>query len=660
MTELSELEGARKARFPQAVKPQLATLAEGAPEGEGWIHEIKFDGYRFVALINEGEVRLITRNGHDWTQKFRGIAKALEELPVKNAVVDGEVVALNGDGQSDFQLLQNTLKGPKDAEVVYYLFDVMHLDGFNLTQCELLDRKAVVQELLRGMDAAGAIRLSEHFTQPGKAVWTKACQLGIEGIISKRADSRYVQKRSADWLKVKCISREEMVIGGFTKPAGGRTGLGALLMGQYDPETGKLMYAGKVGTGFTDASLKELTGKLKQIARKDAAFENPPVGGWVKGVTWVKPDLVAEIAYAQVTRDGLLRHAVFHGLREDKRAKDVVVAGDRSEEEQEAVVESKRKLAGAEKAKKAARRNAEKRSGGESAVRFTNPDRVLYPETGATKQDLADYYQAVMPRMLLHVEGRLVSLVRCPDGRGKVCFYQRHLSGHGEAAGLAEVKMKNSKGEVERYFAVQGPDGLMSMVQNSALEVHGWQCTVKNVERPDRIVFDLDPDEGIGWKELAGAARELRAVIEGYGLATYVMTTGGKGLHVVVPLKPVAGWDDVTEFARAVAEGMVAEQPEKYTATMSKAKRKGKIFIDFFRNARSSTSIVPYSSRAREGATVATPLRWSEVGSINPKKLTIATVPGRVARQKSDPWGDFFKDAAALKKAVVARAVKRK
>lgn len=641
-TKLSEVPGARKATFPKVIKPQLATLAEYVPSGEKWVHEVKYDGYRFVAFIDRGRVTLITRNGNDWTAKFPAIVKELGELPVKSAVLDGELVALGDNGKTDFQLLQNSIKGMADAELVYYLFDLLYLDGYSVKASDLLQRKALLNEMLGRASQLSLLRYSEHFAQQGEQVWSKACELGLEGIICKDTTAPYVERRSRDWLKVKCTNRQEFVIGGFSKPAGSRSGFGALLLGIRDSKSSRLKYAGKVGTGFTSASLKELHTKMKSLARDESPFVNTPRESWVKGVTWIEPRLVAEVSYVEITKEGLLRHSVFHGLREDKTQEDVIL-------------EKPTTVKQASKPAKKARVPKTSPKGNPEELKLSNPGRVLYPENDITKADLAKYYAAVGDRMAPWALNRPLSIVRCPDGRDKQCFFQRH-SGTVKIPTLESIDVKG-KDTTETYFYISGKSGLTGLVQNSVLEIHGWQCAADDMDHPDRIIFDIDPDEGVTWARVVKTAGLLRDVLKKCGFVPFVMTTGGKGLHVVVPLKPSAGWDEVVQFSRAVAAYFEAQHPDDYTATMSKAKRKGKLFIDAFRNNESSTAILPYSTRAREGATVATPVTWEELSArLNPKKFTVKTVPSRIARQKQDPWAAYSKSRKPL---VIEKVLKK-
>jgi bifunctional non-homologous end joining protein LigD len=654
--ELANVPGARKISFPNDFNPQLATLTSRVPEGDNWLHEIKFDGYRILALIQNGKVQLVTRRGNDWTARFQSVADALESLPLKAAILDGEIVSLDSHGVSNFQQLQNLMKrGDKDS-LVYYVFDVPYLEGYDLTETPLVDRKEVLARVILSANPSndGAIRYSDHIQGAGEKVLQHACRSAMEGIVAKRSDSSYHQYRSPDWLKIKCLTQQEFVIGGYTKPEGARVGFGALLVGYYDD--GDLLYAGKVGTGFTTQSLRELLAELNKRKIGDSPFKNPPRGYKGRGVTWVKPELVAEIEFSEWTSDGRLRHPSFQGLREDKPAKEVV------REMPKAIKSGVRSQgSGVRKQKSGSRNGRAKRTSGSGSkassskrsaagsdgdatfagVRLTNPDRVLYPETGITKGDLAAYYERIANWILPYVARRPLTLVRCPEGHMSECFFQKHISGtmpptmHGIA-----IKEKNG---TEEYLAIDDVKGLISLVQMGVLEMHPWPAREDNVERPDFFVFDLDPGEGTTWKDVVQGALELRERLEGVGLKTFFRTSGGKGLHVVVPIDRRTTWDDFKQFAKSVADTMTREAPNRYIATLSKAKRRGKIFVDYLRNQRGATAIASYSTRRRCGAPVATPIAWDELtAKTRPDMYNIKNLPNRLDKLKKDPWADFF------------------
>jgi bifunctional non-homologous end joining protein LigD len=618
------------------------------PPGNGWLHELKFDGYRILAHIKNDRVRLISRNGKDWTRRFPSIAAAVAELPLQQAILDGEVVSLNDQGVSSFQRLQNALKRQDDESLVYYVFDLPHAGGFNLTATPLIERKRAVEQILlahhRHND--GVVRYSDHVEGQGDALLKQACRAAMEGIVSKRANAPYEQTRSASWLKVKCSKRQEFIITGFTKPGGSRVGFGALLLGYI--KDGELVYAGRVGTGFTDDTLRDLTKQLKSRRIAKSPFAMPLNGAQKRGVTWVKPELIGEIEFTEWTDEGLLRHPTFQGLREDKAPRQII------REEGSPVPRSALKATAsdnAESSRQLARHGSPRHH--IAGVPISNPDRVLYPEMGLTKLGLAEYYESIAKWILPHVVNRPLTLVRCPEGRSKQCFYQKHLSGTRPEA-VRGISIRE-KGGASEYVVIDDLAGLVSLVQMGVLEFHPWLARADNVEAPDRLIFDLDPGEGVRWKAVIDAARELRDRLEELGLETFLRTSGGQGLHVVAPLSRRNTWDELKSFARAVADDMVRRNPDGYIATLSKAKRSGRVFIDYLRNQRGATAIASYSTRAREGAPVAAPLAWRELSvRVKPNSYTVADMPRRMASLKADPWNGFFAVKQSITRAMQA------
>jgi bifunctional non-homologous end joining protein LigD len=603
--------GARRAAPPKSVKPQLATLVEAPPEGDEWLHEMKFDGYRIVARIEAGAVTLSSRNDKDWTSSFPPVAAALSRLPVKAAVVDGEVAMVQPDGTTRFQALQNHMTGAAaGGTLAFFAFDLLYLDGYDLTRAPLVDRKAALERLLAGA-TDGVVRYSQHVTGSGRAFFEEACRLKLEGIVCKKKAAPYEAGRGRAWVKVKCLHEQEFVIGGFTDPEGAREGLGALLLGVWSDDG--LRYVGRVGTGFSGAVLRDLERRLKRLAQKAPPFSNKVTGRAVGRVHWVKPELVAEVAFSEWTSDGKLRHPSFKALRQDKPPTEVV--------KEEALPSP--------------------------AVRLTHADRVLYPEQGLTKQGLADYYTSIAEWILPHLADRPTTLVRCPEGLAQPCFYQKHI-GFWAPDTLRRVKIREQK-KVGEYLIADDLAGLLGFVQIGILEIHTWGSKFAKLERPDRLVFDLDPDASVGWPRVVEAARRVRAVLSDLGLQSFVKTTGGKGLHVVAPIVPEAEWDVCAEFAAAVAARIVREAPDAYTDNMSKAKRKGKIFLDYLRNVRGATAVAAYSTRAKPSAPVSTPLHWDELEpSLHSDQLTVATVPARLARLREDPWTAYWKSRQRL------------
>lgn len=642
-----KIAGAKKAAQPTTFKPQLATLAREAPVGPAWIHELKFDGYRILAFIARGQVRLVSRNGLDWTHRFPTIAAAVGQLPINQAILDGEVVSLNKDGISDFQKLQSALRRGDDGSLVYYVFDLPHCDGYDLSATPLVERKTALAKLLAPPNRrnSGVVRYSDHVASDGSTVLEHACRSHAEGIICKRADACYEQARSRSWLKVKCVNRQELVIVGYTRPEGSRIGLGALLLGYY--QGSELKYAGRVGTGFADATLRELSRRLAAIKVRESPVVAALSASQRRGVSWVRPELVAEVEFTEWTDEGLLRHPSFQGLREDKSARQVV----------------REKAGPMPRAQKTAKTAAPR--GGRmpkqapsvdnvvAGVTITHPDRVLYPEAGVTKLELARYYEQVAEWILPHVTNRPLTLVRCPAGHGKPCFYQKHLTESlPEAVRGVMIQEKTDRDE---YLAIDDVQGLVALVQLGVLEFHPWPARADKVEAPDRLVLDLDPGEGISLRALAEAARDIRTRLGELGLESFLRTSGGKGLHVVAPLARRQSWEQLKSFAKAFAEDLAGREPDRFIATMTKAKRRGKIYVDYLRNQRGATAIASYSTRARAGAPVATPLAWDELTArTKPDGFTVANLPQRLATLKADPWKGFFNLRQSITRAMFA------
>ncbi|MEI9938768.1 MAG: DNA ligase D [Pseudomonadota bacterium] len=616
--------------LPERIEPELATLVSATPEGDDFIHEVKFDGYRVIARVDAGQVNLLTRGGEDWTARMPGLEAALGKLKIKSAIFDGEFVALDEHGLSDFQLLQNSFSGKSAAPLAYYVFDLLYLDGTDLRALPLIERKAKLKELLdRVPKSQTTIRYSDHTRGNGANFFAEAAKLGLEGVVSKRADSPYRSGRGKDWQKSKSLARQEFVIVGFSEPAGGRSYLGALLLGVRRDD--QVVYSGRVGTGFTERSLKDLHVRLAPLEIEKPSLKNAPRGAEVRGVHWVEPRLVAEVAYTAITHDGLLRHPTFKGLREDKPPRDVVL-------------EQPRAVAARTPRKKAAPRAASKKSVPPAASKtaLTHPDKVLYPELGLTKRELCDYYELVSEVMLPHVINRPLTLLRCPEGRQKQCFFQKH-PGKSLPEGLVRVQVPASDGSTE-YAAIADARGLPALVQMGALEVHLWGALASDAEHPDRLVFDLDPAPDLEFKATIAGAKALRQLLEEFGLKSWVKTTGGKGIHVTVPIVPQAGWDEVKEFCRAIADELTRRDPERYLATMSKAKRQGKIFIDYLRNGRGATFIAPYSTRAREGATIAMPVEWDDLSAkFRPEIFNVRTAAQYLDKRGVDPFASLLK-----------------
>ena len=566
-----------KAGKPPKFEPvQLATLVDHVPDGGDWLHETKYDGYRALISIGGGKAKLFTRSGLDWSDKFPKLVAAAAALDVESALIDGEVVVLDDDGNPSFGALQEAIK-TGDPDFLFFAFDLLSLGGTDLRKLPNIERKQRLQPII---PASGPFQFADHIVGSGEQLLAAMCKAGLEGIVSKRADAAYSGKRSQAWLKVKCTLRAEYVIIGWTDSSASRRGFGALLMAAKDGK--ELRYVGKVGTGFNEATMTSLRKELESIPAVKAAVEVPREAR--RGAHYVKPTLVAEIAYGALTTDGILRHASFIGLRRDKKATDVKI--DRPEPVPEA-----------------------------RSVNMSNRDRVIFPEADITKGELADYYEAISALVLGTVAGRPLSLVRCPQGRAKQCFFQRHgAKDLGDSIQTLDVLGKD--GTTRAYMYVEDKTGLLETIQMGSIELHGWGAKADDIERPDRLIFDLDPDEGLDFDDVRKAAVDLKQQLADLGLVSFPMLSGGKGIHVVVPLTPEAEWPAVTDFAHRFASALAGADPDHYTATMSKAKRKGRIFIDWLRNQRGSTAILPYSVRARPGAPVAVPIAWSEVSEV--------------------------------------------
>ena len=605
-------------KLPRLLPPQLATLVEHAPAGPDWWHEIKYDGYRVLCRVEHKQARLWSRNGKELTRKMQALARAVERLPgLDNGWLDGEVVALQSDGRTNFSALQAALSEGRDRDLVYYLFDLPYFNGADLTQEPLRMRKAKLATLLRTR-ATGPLRFSDHVQGDGPVFHRQACEFGLEGVVSKRADAPYRANRGTDWVKAKCRLRQEFVVGGYSEPGGTRAGLGALLLGVY--ADGRLRYCGRVGTGFDDKTLRALRRRLDTLAIDATPFTTPLPAEAKRGrVHWVKPQTVIEVEFTGWTDDDMVRQGSFQGIREDKRPADVV----------------RERATPPDIAAPRATPSAPRRS-----AKLSNADKVLYPEDGLTKQDLARYYEAVADWFLPEVRDRPLTLLRCPNGHTKECFFQKH-AGEGTPAVVHRIPITEDDG-VEQYLAVDSLEGVWALVQLGVLEMHVWGARADRPEYPDRLVFDLDPDPSVSWDEVVAAARLTRKRLDDLGLASFARTTGGKGLHVVVPLVRRHDWNVVKEFAKAVAEDLVRLHPDRYTARLPLAARRGKIFIDYLRNGRGATAIASYSTRARPHATVAMPLRWDEVtAALRPGDYTLLTVPARLAQRKRDPWAGF-------------------
>jgi len=604
--------------------PQLATLVAAPPSGDEWLHEIKFDGYRIGARVRKGAVALYTRNGNDWTAAFPEIADAVRKLRVDDTLIDGEVAVVLPDGRTSFQALQNAASDPaRRGTLAYFAFDLLRLDGERIESLPLEERKSRLRKVV-GNRKTGRIRFSEHVAGNGKPFFDQACRHGLEGIVSKRRDLPYQPGRHSGWLKTKCVKRQEFVIGGFTDPEGMRAGLGALLIGYYEGD--RLVFCGKVGTGFTHKAAIELRARLDRLEQNTCPFVPPPPSAVARRAHWVKPALVCEVEFTEWTSDGKIRHPSFQGLRADKKPTEV----------------TREKPAGTQSA--AGRAVTARQDDGNTVagVTISHPERILYPDIELTKLDVARYYDSIARWIVPHVEGRPLTLVRCPEGLSGECFFMKHSKLWAPPA-LRRVRIQE-KTKVGEYVIADDIAGIVGLVQMGVLEIHTWNSVFDDVERPNRVVFDLDPGEKIEWGAVVRAARMVRTSLAALDLESFVKTTGGRGLHVVVPLVPHADWSQCLEFSRALSERFEHADPGTYTTALARAGRTRKILIDYLRNNRTNTSISAYSTRARAGAPVSVPVAWEELKpSLKPESFTILTIGKRLAKLKGDPWAGYWK-----------------
>jgi bifunctional non-homologous end joining protein LigD len=616
-----------------AFELQLAKLGESPPAGEQWIHEIKWDGYRLGITVVKGKARLWSRNALEWTSKVPEITSAIESLGLTSAALDGELIAGTGTKQ-DFNLLQATLSGEKQGQLTLVLFDLLHLDGVDLSGAPLIDRKGLLEEVLASSPTH--LAYSSHGSD-GDQSFEVATQRHFEGIISKRADRPYYGGRNDDWRKTKSLASDEFAVVGFTAPKGSRKGFGSLLLARPDTEHG-WVYAGRVGSGFSDELIRQVTKSL-DAGVKEPTVHVPPHDTDLRSAKWFKPALVVEVFYRGIGGHGLLRQPSLKGLRPDKKPADL-----RDSDRAPPAAKPKRGAKVAKTTKVAKPRNDDL-----TDFKLSSPTRVVFPDTGTTKQDVASYYLAVMDWLLPEIADRPLSIIRCTQGVGRPCFFQKH-----HTAGLDHVdtvKLKEEAGNQADYLVVRDARGLMDLVQFNALEFHPWGSTAENPEQANRIVFDLDPGPGVAWGEVVDAARQIRKLLETLGLQSFVRTSGGKGLHVVVPANPGCDWDVVKPFAHSFADTLAAMEPLKFVATSSKKFRTKKIFVDYLRNGRGATSVASFSLRARDGAPVAMPLRWEELGKVKSgHAFNIGSAVARLKRLRRHPWDGIDKIAQDLDK----------
>ncbi|MGV8853126.1 MAG: DNA ligase D [Devosia sp.] len=622
-----------KTSLPAFRPPQLATLVTDIPVGTDWVFEMKYDGYRCQAAIAGEQVRLFTRTGKDWTTQFAAIVPPLSRLTKGSALIDGELCAFDAKGRTDFSTLKDHLSN--GGPLTFFAFDVLEQDGKDLTGHKLTERKAILETLLGKIDGSSLVQFSAHVTGNGQKVFDAICREGHEGIIAKQADAPYRGDRNRSWLKIKCAHRQEFVIAGWS-PSAKKKSFASLLLGTWD--NGKLTYRGRVGTGFTVDQADALQAQLDSRGRKTSPFVAVPKP-IARTAHWVAPELVAEIGYAEFTPDGILRHPSFLGLREDKPASDVAL-------EQPMGTDSKTSSDVNPLSDKAGIAAAEA-----AGIKLTSPDRVIYPGQGVTKAGLVAYYAAVAERMLPYLANRPLSLLRCPQGRTKYCFFQKHDTG-GFPDAMKSLLITEKDGSKEDYFYLDDLAGLIAGTQMNVLEWHLWGARNQDVEKPERIIFDIDPDEGLGFADVRSAATDIRDTLDALGLKSFPLVSGGKGVHVIAPLTPKAEWPEVKAFCKAVAQRLAENQPDRFVATMSKAKRKGKLFIDYLRNERGSTAIAPWSSRSREGAPAAVPVTWEELETVTAaNQFSLATAARRA--KDPDPWTGYFDVRQSITKAML-------
>ena len=635
------LTGARKAKLPELLKPELATLVEKAPGGE-WSYEIKFDGYRIMARIDHDEVKLFTRNGHDWTHKLPRQAEALAALGLESAWLDGEMVVADEQGVPDFQALQNAFDSGRSGNIVYYLFDMPYLNGVDLREVPVEERRVALSTVLNS-NKDPLLRFSDAFSEEPEALLNSACQMQMEGLIGKRLGTPYVSRRSSDWIKLKCKHRQEFVVVGFTDPKGSRNAFGALLLGLHDRDSGELRYAGKVGTGFNETTLKRIYEQLKPLQTKKSSVVNPPSGFDAKGVHWLKPTLLAEVAFAEMTKEGSVRHAVFHGLRDDKPAEDI------TEERPKAVKTSAARKTTAEKPSTSAKKKAAPAPSqiglGEGKVRITHPDRVIDASSGTTKVQLAEYYASVAEWILPELKDRPVALVRAPDGIAGELFFQKNA----ERLAIPGITTLDKALTGQPVMIINNAEALIGAVQMSTVELHTWNATSDNLDKPDRFVLDLDPDPALPWKSMVEATQLTLSVLDELGLKAFLKTSGGKGIHLVVPLTRKLGWDEVKDFSHAIVSHMAKLLPERFSAVSGPKNRVGRIFIDYLRNGLGATTICAYAVRTREGLPVSVPIFREEVAELKGgNQWNIHTLHERLAEVGDEPWKDLKKTRQSI------------
>jgi bifunctional non-homologous end joining protein LigD len=626
-------QGAVKANLPLTLAPQLATLVDTAPAGD-WSYEIKFDGYRVLVRIDGDDVRIFTRNGHNWSSKMPALVQSVKTLGFTSGWLDGEIVVMGPNGVPSFQLLQNAFDTSRTSDIVLFVFDLPFYNGYDLRNVPQFERRGLLKAAL-AESKGGNVQFSEDFDQPPEQILETVCQLHMEGVIGKRRDSRYESRRSPNWIKLKCVKRQEFVIGGFTDPKGSREGFGSLLIGVHDPD-GRLRFCGGMGTGFDGKTLRSLREKLSKLETDKSPFQVSGVP-LPKAAHWVRPKLVAEGTFAEWTGDGIVRQAVFHGLRTDKEAS--------------AIIRELSKAVGTGAEAPAMGRQGARGKGSSNVVqriKITNPDRVIDPSSGITKLDLVRYYQAVADLILPHLKGRPVSLVRGPDGIQGELFFQKHA----ETLNIPGIRNLDPALDPEHLalLEIDSAEGLVGAAQMNTIELHTWNATKDAIERPDRMTFDLDPGEGLSWGRVIEAAEIMKVMLEELSLQGFLKTSGGKGLHIVVPIAPKLDWDTVKDLSQAVVQHLASTFPDRFVIKSGGRNRVGKLFIDYLRNGRGATTVAAYSARARPGMGVSIPLSWDELRDIKSgAQWTISNVHERLDEQRrTDPWSEYKKSRQTL------------
>jgi bifunctional non-homologous end joining protein LigD len=625
--------GARKAALPESLQPQLATLVDSPPDDpEDWIYEIKFDGYRMLTRAEGGQVKLVTRNGNDWTGKLPQLVRALKSMELPDGWYDGEIIMLGERVPADFQALQGAFDSARTADIVYYLFDIPYCAGYDLRDVPLLERREVLERVVERKPHE-KVRFSAVFDARPEEVVAAACRLGLEGVIAKRKNSAYVLRRSSDWVKLKCGQRQEFVIGGYTDPQGSRTGIGSLLLGVHD-KSASLRYAGNVGTGFNEQALRELRKRLDALQATTSPFAAD--AQIPKKAHWVRPELVCEVAFGEWTRGGRIRHSVFHGLRADKPPAAIV----REEPCHGSPVDTPAKAAELP-----------------PSLRVSNPERVIDASTGTTKIELVRYYALVAPLMMEHLKGRPVALVRAPRGMGGELFFQKH-AGRYRMPGIEQLDPAFYPGHPP-MLEVATAEGLLSAAQMNVIEFHTWNAVKSDIGQPDRMIFDLDPGEAVQWLKIQEAAQLVHGFLTELGLTAFLKTSGGKGLHVVVPIRRQLDWDTVKDFSQAIVQHLARTIPQRFVAKSGGKNRVGKIFIDYLRNGFGATTVSAWSARSRPGLGISVPVRWDELeGLKGGDHWTVATAHQRLD-QGNTPWNDYEAGRTGLAAAMKALGFRR-